>query len=109
MADHRRSAVGASRHRLRLADQGGPRSRHLRSQRRTATTAPQRARAVRDFWETMSRTLSRREKGLATAVGLVVFLFGNFLFIDWAWSSVMRLRTDIATKTRQLRMIGTLT
>jgi len=57
----------------------------------------------------MSRSLSRREKGLAAAVGAVVFLFGNFLLIDWAWSSALRLRTDIAAKTKQIRMIATLT
>lgn len=57
----------------------------------------------------MSRALSRREKGMAAVVGTVLFLFGNFIFIDWAWSSAVRLRSDIAAKTKQLRLVGTLT
>ena len=57
----------------------------------------------------MSRPLSSREKNLATIVGSVAFLFANFLLVDWYWKSCQRMKADIASKTRQLRQMQTLT
>ena len=57
----------------------------------------------------MSRALSSREKTLAALVGVIVFLLGNFILIDWAWSSAGRLRADIAAQSKQLRTFAALT
>lgn len=56
----------------------------------------------------MSRTLSAREKTLATIVGAVVFVFVNIMAIDWCWKTVSRLRAGIASKSKQLQMVRTL-
>ena len=57
----------------------------------------------------MSRPLSSREKNLATIVGTAAFLFANFLLVDWYWKSCQRMKADIASKTRQLQQMQTLT
>jgi hypothetical protein len=57
----------------------------------------------------MNRTLSTREKNLVTIVSIALFLFANFLLIDWCWKTNAGLRADIATKSKQLRMVRMLT
>lgn len=55
------------------------------------------------------KRLSRREKGLAIAVTSVVFVFANVFLIDRFWQYSARLRTEIATRTKQLQHMETLT
>ena len=57
----------------------------------------------------MNRSLSTREKSLVTVVAVVLSLFANIALIDWCWKTHNRLRTDIAAKSRQLKMVQTLT
>lgn len=52
----------------------------------------------------MTRHLSTREKQLALVVGTVVFLFGSYLLIETLWKTTNRLRSDIASKTKQLNL-----
>lgn len=52
----------------------------------------------------MIRTLTAREKVLATLVASVLFLFGNFVLIDACWQRSTQLRAELAAKSRQLQM-----
>lgn len=53
----------------------------------------------------MSRRLSDREQRLALVVGGMVFLFSNYLLIEWAWTTQARLRAAIEGRKKQLRLV----
>jgi hypothetical protein len=57
----------------------------------------------------MNRSLSTREKTLVTVVAVVLSVFANVALFDWCWKTHNRLRADIAAKSRQLKMVRTLT
>ncbi len=56
----------------------------------------------------MSRTLSTREKRLAIFVGGIVFLFGNYLLIESAWSGFGQIHNEIAAQKKQIRLMESL-
>ena len=56
----------------------------------------------------MKRTLTTREKRLAWFVGGVAFLFGNYYFIERAWTAHSELQSSIAAQKKQLRLIESL-
>lgn len=53
----------------------------------------------------MTRPLSRREQRLSIFVGAILFLFANYLLIDWAWAAHTRLQTTIRSQKKQLRLV----
>jgi len=57
----------------------------------------------------MSAQLSSREKNLSIAVGVILFLAVTFLVGDYFRKNQTRLTADLAAKTRQLKMMESLT
>ena len=57
----------------------------------------------------MKHRLSSREQKLSVIVGGIVFLFVNYLLIEWGWTTHTRLQAAIAGQKKQLRLISSAT